>query len=189
MNYNLHHLSADNSRGMTLRIRNSGFTLIEIMMVIMTIGMLTAIAVPSYNKVRKTIREKQTRQDLLLLQGAIDKLAWDTGRWPGVSYSKAPLRTYYTGSGAWPTHVMDLTTREAGLCSTDGSFGTNWKGPYIGSQKIPRKDAWGSTYWFDPHHYKWKDAGNHCYAAVISSGPDRISYNDDDLYETMQTYY
>ena len=166
----------------------TGFTLTEIMIVVSIIGLLAVIAVPSFRVVVNNSRQKQVAQDLLLLHGCLDKLAWDTGSFPGTSYSKAPLRTYYTGGGVWPPHVYSLTNSNAGLVSTDGSY-KNWKGPYIGLDRMPVKDPWGSVYWFDPQHYKFNDGGNHCYAAVISSGPDRLMYNNDDLYEIIQTYY
>lgn len=60
----------------------TGFTLIELMIVITIIGILAAIAVPSYQTALVKAREAVLREDLYSIRSAIDQFAADHGRYP-----------------------------------------------------------------------------------------------------------
>ena len=53
--------------------RQSGFTLIELMIVMAIIGILAVIAVPSYISAVRQAREAVLKEDLHVLRNAIDK--------------------------------------------------------------------------------------------------------------------
>ncbi len=61
---------------MANRLRN-GFTLIELLVVIVIIGMIAAIAVPSYNKVRIKARETEVVKNLSTINQALNQFAVD----------------------------------------------------------------------------------------------------------------
>lgn len=173
-----------------------GYTLIEIMIVVLTIAVLTCIAVPSYTKVRTIVRQNEAEHYLLIFAAAIDKLAYDTGRFPGTAANPAPLRTWYSTNAASsykPDPVTDLTSSNAGLCAYNSSYNTNtWKGPYIGTNALPL-DPWGTPYWFDPCYIALTNGQSVSCAAVGSSGPDHVRGHGgtsaaDDQYEIIQTY-
>ena len=50
-----------------------GFTLVEIMIVVVIIGLLAAMAVPAFNKVRQTALEKSAMNDLRQVAAAADQ--------------------------------------------------------------------------------------------------------------------
>jgi general secretion pathway protein G len=62
--------------------RGRGFTLIEMMVVMVVIGILLTIAVPRYLRSLERSREAVLKQDLSALRESIDKFYGDTGKFP-----------------------------------------------------------------------------------------------------------
>jgi len=138
-----------------------GFTVIEIMIIVLVIGVLLAVVLPSIRAVRRNSRIKQAEAQLEILAAAIKQLAWDTGKFPGAK----PL---VDGK-----EVPNLTVPDAGLLAEDGDF-PNWKGPYI--RNIPL-DPWGARYFFDAD-YTMPDGDVR--TVVGSHGPNRSAMNAYD---------
>lgn len=61
--------------------RNSkkGFTLVEIMIVVVIIGLLAAMAIPAFQKVRQASREKTIENNVRQLAAAADQYFLETG--------------------------------------------------------------------------------------------------------------
>jgi general secretion pathway protein G len=59
-----------------------GFTLVELLVVMVVIGMLLTIAVPRYFKSLEHSREAVLRQDITTLRESIDRFYGDTGKYP-----------------------------------------------------------------------------------------------------------
>ena len=66
----------------TIRKKNAGFTLIELMIVMAIIGVLAVIAVPSYVGAMKHAREAVLKEDLHVLRDAIDSYTSDKQKAP-----------------------------------------------------------------------------------------------------------
>ena len=62
--------------------RLSGFTLVELLVVMSIIALLMSIAVPRYFHSTDKAREAVLRQNLLQMRDAIDKFYGDLGRYP-----------------------------------------------------------------------------------------------------------
>jgi general secretion pathway protein G len=60
----------------------SGFTLIELMVVMLIIGVLMAIAVPSYIGAIKSAKESVLKEDLHVIRNAIDSYTMDKQKAP-----------------------------------------------------------------------------------------------------------
>jgi general secretion pathway protein G len=67
---------------MTGRRRHRGFTLIEMLVVMVIISLLLTIAVPRYLHSLANSREAVLKQDLSALRESIDKYYGDTGKFP-----------------------------------------------------------------------------------------------------------
>ncbi|HYJ06331.1 MAG TPA: prepilin-type N-terminal cleavage/methylation domain-containing protein [Chthoniobacterales bacterium] len=88
-----------------LSSRRSGFTLVEIMIVVAIIALLAAIAVPGFLRARKRSQASRIINDLRLIDSAVDQYAIETNRSSGFSvntvdwtnYLKAGTNLYLTG--------------------------------------------------------------------------------------------
>jgi prepilin-type N-terminal cleavage/methylation domain-containing protein len=72
----------------------SGFTLVEIMIVVAIIALLAAIAVPSFLRARKRSQATATLETLRMVDAAKDQYAIENGKSAGVTPVAADLVSY-----------------------------------------------------------------------------------------------
>jgi len=82
-------MSHDRVSMVTIRNR-SGFTLIELMIVIMIIGILLNISLPNYISVKKKAHAARIVSDYKIVRDAAILYHADTGRWPSTSRAGRP---------------------------------------------------------------------------------------------------
>jgi prepilin-type N-terminal cleavage/methylation domain-containing protein len=85
--------------------QTTAFTLVEIIIVVAVIAILAAIAVPAFLRARQRSQAVQIRNDLRLIDAAVEQYAVETGKKSGdpvavtdwTNYVKKETRLYATG--------------------------------------------------------------------------------------------
>jgi type II secretory pathway pseudopilin PulG len=114
------------------------FTMLEIMIIVALIGLLAALAVPSYIKVRKQTQGKRILNDARIIDAAIDAWALEEGKADGdpvdldaaARYTKAGtinpidvLGNPYGIGPVGPTQVVISATTKAALAGVIVDWG------------------------------------------------------------------
>jgi len=106
---------------MRSRTGQSGFTLIEMMVVMVIIGLLMALVGPNLIKQEEKSKVKATRAQIEMLGTSLDTFRLDVGRYPTSQEGLAALR--------------------------QRPFGVDrWDGPYL-KKDVPR-DPWNRAYYY-----------------------------------------
>lgn len=132
-------------------MKKTGFTLIEILLVMVIIGVLVAMVVPNISGRGEQAKEAAARTDIEAnLSTALDLFRIDMGK--------------------YPTTEQGI---EALISSSKISKATRWNGPYLKRKKIPL-DPWG-----EPYQYRSPGTHNTEEYDLWSLGADGVDSEDD----------
>ena len=121
--------------------RRDGFTLIELVVIIIVLGIVAAVAIPKLGTVVSDSKTTTTRAEMLRLKSAI---VGDPSVTAGGRYVN---KGYYNDVGALPTTLADLAVKPGAVATYNKFTGLGWNGPYIDSTGGDYlKDSWGVSY-------------------------------------------
>jgi general secretion pathway protein G len=118
------------------RFYDQGFTLIELMVVILIIGLLATIVVQNLRSATDRAKRVKAQADISQIKSGLDR--------------------YYLDAGSYPTSDQGLNALMT--APTSGNIPHDWEGPYL--EKIP-PDPWGNAYFYqsDGTNYTLKSFG------------------------------
>ncbi len=126
-------------------IDSLGFTLTELVIIIIVLGIIAAVAIPKFGSFAENARINATKEEMLLIKKAI------VGDSRAVSGGKYINKGFAGDVGFFPTSLSDLACRPDSIPLYDFHTGTGWNGPYIDSAgQDYLKDAWEKDYVYDP---------------------------------------
>lgn len=151
--------------------RKSGFTLMEIMVVIIVIAVLASVAGPMIGSITDQGRASATKSKMSSLKSAMLAYQSDTGRLPfsGKPKCAACIAVYCTASVLGPTTTNNVLVNDtlgtlAGFNFEIANYGRKWKGPYMDSEPADFMfDAWGQPLVYVAHKnnvYLWSSGAN-----------------------------
>lgn len=127
-------------------LSKAGFTLFELLAVMMILGILTAIAIPSYKRSQIKAREVVLAEDLFQMRRAIDAFYSDNTRYPDsikeLQYKKylrdIPIDPFTMTNGTW--RCIPPSTSDDGRLAAGNCFDVRSGSELVGLDNVPYQD-------------------------------------------------
>lgn len=142
------------NRTSNFKLDQSGFTLVELVIIIVTLSILAAVAIPKFSDMAESSKITATKQELLNLKLAI------VGNPEAVSGGEYVDRGFEGDVGYAPPSLSDLVNKPDSVAPYNRLTRLGWNGPYIdGTDSNYLKDAWGVNYSYEPSSRRLRSIG------------------------------
>lgn len=137
---------------------DDGFTLIELIMVIVLLGVLSAVAVPKFNDYISVSRIQATKSEMMILK---ESIAGQYGYKSTVGSDVYQFNLQY---------LIELPPGASGVTAYSIVSGAGWNGPYVSDNGDGefKNDAWGNIYILTA-------------SSITSYGPNGTTGGGDDI--------
>ncbi len=125
------------------KLDQTGFTLIELVIVIVVLGIIAAVAIPRFGTIVDSSKVTATRSEMQTLKRAI------VGNPEAVSGGEYVDRGFEDDVGFLPNSLADLVTKPDSISAYDKLTRLGWNGPYIDGAADYLNDSWGSAYGYE----------------------------------------
>lgn len=157
------------------RKSSEGFTLLELIILLILVGLLAAVAVPKYLDLSQQSQINATQKKMQELKIAI------LGNPDAIAAGRYTRPGYWGDVGQLPSALADLITKPGGVSSFDKFTRRGWNGPYLDTQQtagsyVALQDAWGTAF-----SYSTPSGVTGRRFIITSFGPDKASGGGDDI--------
>lgn len=122
-----------------------GFTLVELVIIIVVLGIVAAVAIPKYGNFTEGAKTNATKSELEIIKKAI------VGNPQIVSGGEYIDRGFEGDVGFTPSRLEDLIAKPDSISAYDKFTRQGWNGPYLdstGGEYL--NDSWATPYVYDP---------------------------------------
>jgi len=128
------------------KFSRSGFTLVEIMIVVAIIALLASIAVPNFLRARKRSQASKILEDLRQLDNATDEYAMENNKTTGMNPTFNDLRNYLKTSTTLYNTGADLFGDSYGPFTVDSIIGVPLPA-YNALSDVAPVSYWSPYFW------------------------------------------
>lgn len=137
--------SARRRNALLFKLDSGGFTLVELVIVIVLLAILAAVAVPRFATMTDSAKIAATKDEMNLLKRAI------IGHPAAVSAGAHIERGFEGDVGHPPVTLSELAVKPDSIAAYNRLTRLGWNGPYIDSAAGNYlNDAWGTAYVYQP---------------------------------------
>lgn len=180
-----------------MKTRRSGFTLMEIMVVIIVIAVLASVAGPMIGSITDQGRASATKSKISSLKSAILAYKSDVGRIPftGVASEGKNDEAYNDASDTYlgDTEATNVLVNEETGCTAMNitNYARKWKGPYMDSTPEDfMYDSWGTKIRYvayDKNIYLWSAGADMDFEADLTDLLNADKVDEEALDDIIQS--
>jgi len=126
------------------KLDHRGFTLVELVIIIVTLGILATVAIPKFTDLTESSKITATKQEMQNIKRAI------TGNAEVVSGGTLVDRGFEGDVGFVPERLQDLVVKPDSIATYNKLTGLGWNGPYIENNNDFLTDSWDKLYDYSP---------------------------------------
>ncbi len=152
--------------------KNKGYSIIELLVVIVIVGIITAVALKSLTVVNDTVRTERTKKEL-------DQLAHAVSGDPNLTSGGTRTDFGYVGDvGGMPANLDALVANPGGYVT--------WQGPYLRDDYLPssgssntefKVDEWGTAYSYSGSNTIASTGGGSTITRKLANSVNDLLYN------------